>query len=115
MDGESQAIQKCPPRTLAGDPANTTVVALVAATTSLAQVLWTPTTNGQQSGSFWVTMICTADMFVRFGQGDPGAAVAATDYLIPAFQEREFWVKFETQFRAISTVGGTLYWYRSSR
>jgi hypothetical protein len=111
MQGEQAAIMKAPPRPngVALDVTGTNQVTLVAATTSALQTL--PT-----NGGYWLTLVCTADTRLRFGVGaDPGNATAA-DYLsLPAFAEREYWITSETHFRAFSTPGGTLDWYRSSR
>lgn len=114
MQGEKEAIMKRPPRA-AGvlDRSATHQVTLVAVTTSAAQVIGTPAAALPSAGA-WLTLICTADTRLRFGVGDPGAATAA-DYLsLPAGQEREYWITEEVQFRAFSTLGGTLDWYISS-
>lgn len=129
--GEKEAILKCPPTaTGSTDIAAGQALTLTAATSSVVTPLVPSgivTANGDPWGSmgngYWFTMVCTADVHVRFfGADSPGGAVVdpgasvVGDYLIPAFQEREFWCDSRSQsFRAFSTPGGVLNWYRSSR
>ena len=122
MLGEKEAICKCPPAAVGGtDVMAAQTLTLAPATTSAVTPLvpanivaaqgdpWGGIGNG-----YWFTFTCAADYHIRFfgtatvGTPDPGNAVV-TDYLIPAGQEREFWVDARQQnFRAFSTAGGAL-------
>jgi hypothetical protein len=117
MEGEGQAIRKCPPRAPAsGDMSQSTRIALVAATSTAATQIFTPPANAlNASAGYFLTMIASVDTFVRFGVGDPGAAVVTDYFALPAAQERDYWITGETHFRAISASAGTLDYYRSSR
>lgn len=68
------------------------------------------------SGGCWVTFVPSADCRIRFASGNPGAAVAA-DALFAAGQTQEFWIAYpdDANFSVISTAGGLLDRWRSSR
>lgn len=118
--GLTEAILRRPPRANGTNvPGQGYVLTLVAATASAETVVLAGLGMAPTMGGTWVTFVATADTTIRFGlTGQVGnASATASDFLLPASHEAEFWVTYpdDASFSARSTAGGTLYWYRSSR
>lgn len=120
MRGLQEAVEMTPPgpSDIATDPSKGTPLVLVAATSSSEQTLPLP--------GWWTFYNPTAnDIYIRFYNlaGVQGPAIA-NDFAIPPGQIQQYYIGFDpvaasTQaqryWRAMSTPGGTLKYYKSSR
>lgn len=88
------------------------------AATSVTNVAVLPS-GAPISGGCWVTFVPSADCRIRFGTAAaPGVTAAvAADALFAAGQTQEFWIAYpdDANFSVISTAGGLLDRWRSSR
>jgi hypothetical protein len=114
MLGQSEAIQKRPPRgNGTGERGEVFATAFTGASTTAAVL---PGTGIPALVGCFVTFVADADCYIRFGTSAVAAATTS-DWLLPANVERDFWCNptEDTNFSVIQkTAAGTLKRFRSN-
>jgi hypothetical protein len=116
MGYANEAANVLGPRANSGtDVRRTQTQAVAAASTAAVDTLASQDTTDQgMQNRWWVTMVCTQDCFICFGDASVAAATA-NDWPLFANQPKDFFLDRNTRyFRVIrSTADGTLKWYGS--